>query len=193
MDGVGVEVIVADVGGGVVVGGGSDGVSSRYSGGLHRGALLLFGVQTKVQGCSMIGKSGSMFSGRHSSSLADCTAYVRQLLWLALVSFKLGPHNMQWASLGEGQVVVGCSFVQVMQHLSLRHLSLTCPYSWYLLHLIGSKMSLLAVTCKFKMNTHSVSSLFAAVAEAQVTLMLANFWLGALSSGFLIHEAVVME
>ena len=157
-------------------------------GGLHGGALSFFGVRTKVQGCSVIGKSGSMFS-----SLVDCAAYVGQLLRSALVWFELGPHDTQWASLGEGQVVVECSFAQVAQCSSLRHLSLMCPYSWHLLHLIGSKMSLLAVTREFEMNTRSVSSLFAAAAEAQVTLTLANFWLGALSSGFLIHEAAVME
>lgn len=162
-------------------------------GGLHGGALSFFGVQTKVQGCSVIGKSGSMFSGRRFSSLVDCAAYVGQLLRSALVWFELGPHDTQWASLGEGQVVVECSFVQVAQRSSLRHLSLMCPYSWHLLHLIGSKMSLLAVAREFEMNTRSVSSLFAAAAEAQVTLTLANFWLGALSSGFLIHEAAVME
>ena len=162
-------------------------------GGLRGGALSFFGVRTKVQGCSVIGKSGSMFSGRRSSSLVDCAAYVGQLLWSALVWFELGPHDTQWASLGEGQVVVECSFTQVAQRSLLRHLSLMCPYSWHLLHLIGSKMSLLAVTREFEMNMCSVSSLFVAAAEAQVTLMLANFWLGALSLGFLIHEAAVME
>ena len=162
-------------------------------GGLCGGALSLFGVQMKVQGCLMIGKRGSMFSGRPSSSLADCMVYIGQLLQSALVWFELGPHDMQWASLGKGQVVVECSFAQVMQHLSLRHLSLTCPYSWHLLHLIGFKMSLLAVTREFEMNMCLVSSLCAAMAEAQVILTLANFWLGALSLGFLIHEAVVMD
>ena len=162
-------------------------------GGLRGGALSFFGVRTNVQGCSMLGKSGSAFSGRRSSSLADCTAYIGQLLRSALVWFELGPHNMHWASLGEGQVEVGCSLVQVTQCSSLRHLSLMWPYSWHLLHLIGSRMSLLAVMREFKMNTRLVSSLFAAAAEVQVTLTLANFWSWALSSGFLIHEAVVME
>ena len=134
-----------------------------------------------------------MFSGRCSSSLADCMAYIGQLLQSAFVWFELGLHDTQWASLGEGQVAVECSFAQVTQCLSLRHLSLTCPYSWHLLHLISSKMSLLAVTREFEMNTCLVSSLFAVAAEVQVTLTLANFWLGALSLGFLIHEAVVME
>ena len=62
--------------------------------------------------------------------------------------------------------------MQVAQHSLLRHLSLMCPYSWHLLHLIGSKMSLLVVTHEFEMNTHSVSSLFAGAAEVQVILML---------------------
>ena len=122
-------------------------------GGLHGGALSLFGVWMKVQGCSMIEKRGSMFSGRCSSSLADCSVNTGHLLQSELVWFELDPHDTQWLSLGEGQVVVVCSFVQVMQHSSLRHLSLICPYSWHLLPLISSKMSLLVVTHEFKMNT----------------------------------------
>ena len=54
-------------------------------------------------------------------------------------------------------------------------------------------MSLLSITLEFEMKTHSERSLLAASTEAHVILTLANLWLGALNSGFLIQAAEVME
>ena len=54
-------------------------------------------------------------------------------------------------------------------------------------------MSLLVATLMFEMKRHLVRSLLAAPAEVHVTLILGSFWLGALSSGFLIQVAEVIE
>ena len=137
----------------VVVAGGGDGINGGCSGGVARRCFVTLWCVDEGPGLFNDREEGSMFFGRCSSSLADCSVNTGHLLQSELVWFELDPHDTQWLSLGEGQVVVVCSFVQVMQHSSLRHLSLICPYSWHLLHLISSKMSLLVVTHEFKMNT----------------------------------------
>ena len=53
-------------------------------------------------------------------------------------------------------------------------------------------MSLLVITLVLEMKVHSVSSLLVASAVVHMTLMLVSFWLGALSSGFLIQAAEVI-
>ena len=94
------------------------------------------------------------------------------------------PQETQWGSLGVGHAVVMCSHAQMVQWSGLVHLSLKWPYSWHLLHHIGSCRSLLTTTLVLAMKTHSLRSLLAASANAQVILTLASCWLGALSSSF---------
>lgn len=54
-------------------------------------------------------------------------------------------------------------------------------------------MSLLHVTWEFAIKTLLVSKMFTASVDLQITFIFAIFWFSALSSGFLIYEAKVME
>ena len=79
VDGAGVVAAIVDDDDDVVVVVGGVLVASVLEG-LHDDALLFLGVQMKVQVCSIIGKRGSMFLGRCSSSLADCSTNAGHLL-----------------------------------------------------------------------------------------------------------------
>ena len=143
---------------------------------------VFLGIGMNVLGWSKMGKRGIVFSGRWVLRLADCCAKIGHLAWSELAWSELVLHEMQWHSLGLGHEVM-CSLAHVAQHLSLMHLLLMhlllmWPYSWHLLHLVGSCMSLLVVTLVLKMKIHSVSSLLAALAVVHMTLMLVSFWLG---------------
>ena len=54
-------------------------------------------------------------------------------------------------------------------------------------------MSLLTVTHVLDMKMCSLSNLLAALADEQISFMLAIFWFGALSSSFLIQVAEMIE
>ena len=67
------------------------------------------------------------------------------------------------------------------------------PYSWHLLHRMGSWVSLVMTTLEFEMKIRSIRRWLATMGEVQKTLTFAVFWFGAWCSGFLIHEAAMME
>lgn len=155
--------------------------------------MLFLGAMVKVQGRCSIRKYGIAFSGRQVSRLVVSLVKMGQPLGSELACVEVGPHETQWESLGVGHAVVPWSPAQVAQCSCFMHFSLKCPYSWHLLHLNGSWMSLLTMTQVLDIKMHSLSSLLVVSAEEHVSFKLAVFWFSALSSGFLIQEAEMIE
>ena len=99
---------------------------------------MFLGVGMNVQGWCKIGKRGIVSSGRQVLRLADCSAKIGHWARSELAWSELVPHEMEQCSLGLGHEEVMCSLAHVVQCSSLMHLLLMWPYSWHLLHLVGS-------------------------------------------------------